>query len=79
MNICPHFYSHIELPTKLKHVIPHFSLCMDCIHYCLQYLLPSKRGENKDPQPIKVLTNHLSKLKKPRDNRLIAHDIIVSN
>ncbi len=44
-----------------------------------EYLLPSKHGENKDPQPIKVLTNHLSKLKKPHDNRLIAHDIIVSN
>jgi hypothetical protein len=29
MNICSQFYSHIELLTKLEHVIPHFSLCMD--------------------------------------------------
>jgi hypothetical protein len=36
INTCPHFYSHIELPTKLQHVIPHFNLCMDYIHYCLQ-------------------------------------------
>jgi hypothetical protein len=27
--------SHIELPTKLELVIPHFSLCMDYIHYYL--------------------------------------------
>jgi hypothetical protein len=33
MNICPQFYFHIELPTKLGLVIPHFSWCMDYIHY----------------------------------------------
>jgi hypothetical protein len=36
MNTCPHFYFHIESFTKLEHVITHFSLCMDYIHYCLQ-------------------------------------------
>jgi hypothetical protein len=29
------FYFHIKLHTKLKHVTPHFSWCMDYIHYYL--------------------------------------------
>jgi len=29
MNTCSQFYFHIELLTKLEHVIPHFNLCMD--------------------------------------------------
>jgi hypothetical protein len=43
MNNCPHFYFHIKLPTKLEHVIHHFNLFMDYIHYCLQntYYLPN--------------------------------------
>jgi hypothetical protein len=44
-----------------------------------KYLLPSKLGENKYPQPIKVLTNQLFELKKLRENRLITHDIVASN
>jgi hypothetical protein len=35
MNTCPQFYFHIEPPTKLEQIIPHFSLCMDYIDYCL--------------------------------------------
>jgi len=47
--------------------------------FLTEYLLPSKLGENKDPQPIKILTNQLFELKKLHENRLIAHDIVASN
>jgi len=30
----------------------------------IKYMLPYKLGENRDPQPIKVTTNWLSKLEK---------------
>jgi hypothetical protein len=42
-------------------------------------LLPSKPGENRDPQPIRALTNQLSELEKLQDNRLITQEIVISN
>jgi hypothetical protein len=33
-------------------------------------MLPSKLGENIDPQPVKVLISQLSKLEKLHENRL---------
>jgi hypothetical protein len=54
---------------------------VDGLHPLLptEYLLPSKLSENKNPQPIKILTNQLSKIKKLHENRLIAHDIVAPN
>jgi hypothetical protein len=42
-------------------------------------MLPSKLDENKDPQPVRVLTNQLSKLKKLQENILIAQDLVACN
>jgi hypothetical protein len=33
-------------------------------------MLPSKHGENRDPQPIKVLTNQLFELEKLHKDRI---------
>jgi hypothetical protein len=57
MNTCPQFYFHIELPAKLDWSYP-ISACIYGLHPLLpiEYLLPSKLGENIDPQPIRVLT-----------------------
>jgi hypothetical protein len=44
-----------------------------------KYLLPSKPGENRDPQPIRVLTSQLSELEKLQENWLIVQEIIASN
>jgi hypothetical protein len=41
-------------------------------------MLPSKHGQNKNPQPIKVLFNRLSKLEKLQENMLIAQDLVIS-
>jgi hypothetical protein len=45
----------------------------------IKYLLPSRPGENKDPQLVRVLPNQLSKLEKLLENRLIAQDLVISN
>ncbi len=37
------------------------------------YLLPFRPGDNKDPQPIRVITSRLSKLENLQENRLIAY------
>ncbi len=37
----------------------------------IEYMLPFKLGENRDPQPIRVITNWLFKLKKLKENKLI--------
>jgi hypothetical protein len=39
----------------------------------IEYPLPSKLGEKKNPQPLKILTSRLSKLKKLHENGLISH------
>jgi len=71
---------HTELPTKLEQVIFHFSLCMDYIQYFpMEYLLPSRFGENIESQHVKVLTNQLLELEKLQDNKLIAQDLVASN
>jgi len=44
-----------------------------------KYLLPSRPIDNKDPQPVRVLTSQLSKLEKLHENRLIGHDLVASN
>ncbi len=44
-----------------------------------EYLLPSRLVDNKYPQHVRVLTSQLSKLEKPRENRLIRHDLVASN
>jgi hypothetical protein len=36
MSTYPQPYFHINLLTKLEPIIPHFSWCMDYIHYYLQ-------------------------------------------
>jgi hypothetical protein len=47
----------------LEHVIHHY---MDGLHSLLpiEYLLPSRIGENTYPQPVKILINQLLELKK---------------
>jgi hypothetical protein len=45
----------------------------------IDHLLPFKLGQIYDPNPIKVLTSHMSELEKLRDNWLIAQDLIASN
>ncbi len=45
----------------------------------IEYILPTRLGENKDPQPIRVLTSQLSELRKLHENRLIAQDLVISN
>jgi hypothetical protein len=45
----------------------------------IEYLLPSKLGHTFDLKLVKVLTNHLSKLEKLQENRLVAQDLIASN
>jgi hypothetical protein len=45
----------------------------------IEYLLPSKPSENRDPQPIRALTNQLSELEKLQENRLIVQEIVASN
>jgi hypothetical protein len=69
MNTCPQSYFHIKLPTKLEL----FQLVYG-LHTLLptKYLLPSKLGENKDPQHVRVLISQLSKLEKLKENKLIA-------
>jgi hypothetical protein len=42
-------------------------------------MLPSKPSDDKDPQPIRVLTSWLYELKKLQENKLIAHDLVTSN
>jgi hypothetical protein len=42
-------------------------------------MVPFILSDDKDPQPVKVLTSQLSKLEKLQENKLIAHDLIVSN
>ncbi len=37
----------------------------------IEYLLPSKPSENKDPRHVKVLTNWLSELEKSQEKNLI--------
>jgi hypothetical protein len=37
-----------------------------------KYLLPFKLSGNRDPQPLRVLTNQLFELEKLQENRLIA-------
>ncbi len=44
-----------------------------------EHLLPSRPGDNKDPQLVKVLINQLSELEKLQENILIAHYLIVLN
>jgi hypothetical protein len=44
-----------------------------------KYMLPFKPNENKYPQLVKVLTNHLYKLGKLHENKLIVHDLVASN
>jgi hypothetical protein len=71
INTCPQFYFHIETPTKLEHAIPHFSLCMDYIHYCLHNTCYHPNlAKAIDPQHVKVLISQLSKLEKLHENRL---------
>ncbi len=45
----------------------------------IEYMLPYKLGENRNPQPIKVITNWLSKLEKLQENKLIMQDLVASN
>jgi hypothetical protein len=45
----------------------------------IEYLLPSKLGENRYPQLVKVLASRLSKLKKLHENKLNAQDLVVPN
>jgi hypothetical protein len=42
-------------------------------------MLPSKPSPIYDPNPMKILTNHLLELEKLHENRLVAQDLIVSN
>ncbi len=44
-----------------------------------KYLLPSKPSENKDPQPIRVLTSQIFKLEKLQEHILIMQDQVASN
>jgi hypothetical protein len=44
-----------------------------------KYMLPSKPSPIYDPNPMKILTNHLLELEKLHENRLVAQDLIVSN
>jgi hypothetical protein len=66
MSTCPHSYFHIELLTKLEPVYGFRVLLLYGLHPLLpiKYLLPSKPGENRDPQPIKVLISRLFELEK---------------
>jgi hypothetical protein len=44
-----------------------------------EYMLPSKCSDNIYPQPTRILTNRLSKLKKLYENMLIVKDLVVCN
>jgi hypothetical protein len=44
----------------------------------MEYLLPSKLGQNHDPTPIRILISQLSKLEKLQENWLLAQDLITS-
>ncbi len=44
-----------------------------------EYMLPSKPGENKYPQPIRVLTSQLSELEKLQEGKLIMQGLVASN
>ncbi len=45
----------------------------------IKYLLPSRPGENKYPQLVRVLTSQLFELEKLQENRLITQDLVISN
>jgi hypothetical protein len=45
----------------------------------IEYLLPSKLGENGNPQLVKVLTSRLFELKKLQEIMLIAQDLVTSS
>jgi len=45
----------------------------------MEYLLPSKPGQNHDPTHVKVLTSQLSELEELQENRLVAQDVVASN
>jgi hypothetical protein len=45
----------------------------------MEYLLPSRLGENIKSQHVRVLTNQLLELEKLQENTLIAQDLVASN
>jgi hypothetical protein len=44
-----------------------------------EYMLPSKPSEYVNPKLIRILTSRLLELKNLQENKLIAHDLVVSN
>jgi hypothetical protein len=65
MNTFPQSNFHIKLLTKYEPVIPFFQL-VHGLHPLLptKYMLPSRPSDNKDQQPIRVLTSRLFQLEK---------------
>ncbi len=45
----------------------------------IEYMLPSKPNDNRDPQLIRVLISQLYELKKLQKNKLIAQDPVAFN
>jgi len=77
MNICPQFYSLIELLSRLELVTFHFNLFTNCTHYYLQSTCyHPNEDKNHDPTHVRVLISKMSKLKKLEENRLITQDLV---